>query len=74
VHIGYAACLQLSSQKVLQLLQAAVEHANGGAVMLIRGLPSAKQLCSSSMAQLEEMAAEKGFDMSLWAPGRVVRY
>jgi hypothetical protein len=37
------------------------------------GLPGATQLCSSSMAQLEEVAAGKGFNECLQALERVVR-
>jgi hypothetical protein len=67
------AAQQLSSQKVLQLLQAAVELGNACAVTRICELPGAKQLCSSSMAQLEEMAAGKGHQDCLQALRSVAR-
>jgi hypothetical protein len=61
------AAQQLSSLQVLQLLQAAVEVGSACVVRFIRGLPAAKQLCSSDMAKLEELAAETGKDECLWA-------
>jgi hypothetical protein len=42
-------------------------------VTFVCELPGAEQLCSSSMAQLEEMAAEKGHDGCWQALGRVAR-
>jgi hypothetical protein len=67
------AAQQLDRQHLLQLLQAAVDQGDTGAVTFVCGLPGAKQLCSSSMAQLEELAAEKGHDECLLALRRVSR-